>query len=135
MTPRIERTIAAEARAVEEGHRAFTDGRRFRIVSDTTDHRYLVTVHAYAHGGVLFSCDHPIVRGFGATNAVTEMGALPCKHCAIVARRLEREGAVQFTDVGWVLTDLARLAVINHINEVTATAERLGRDADPFAGL
>ena len=109
-TKHVARTIAAEARAVEEGHHALTEGRRFRIVSDTTDLRYRVTVEAN-RAGVLFRCDHPIVRGFG-NECVSVMGATGCKHSSLVARRLEREGVLRWTDYGWDLTDSARAAVM-----------------------
>lgn len=123
----LSRTIAAEARAVEEGHRAWLEGRRFRIVSDTTDLRYRVTVTGMTDGGVLFACDHPIVRGFSDRPTASNPGQLPCKHCAIVARRLEREGAVEFAPHGWVLTPEACEAVAEYA--------RRHRPADPFEGL
>lgn len=122
-TKHVARTIAAEARCLEEGHHALTEGRRFRIVSDTTDLRYRVTVEA-SRAGVLFRCDHPIVRGFAGT-CVSVMGATGCKHSALVARRLEREGVLVWTDAGWDLTDTARAAVIASMPTV----------ADPFAGV
>lgn len=123
----LARTVAAEARAVEEGHRAWLEGRRFRIVSDTTDLRYRVTVTGMSDGQVLFACDHPIVRGFSDRPTASNPGQLPCKHCGIVARRLEREGAVEFTATGWVLTETAREAVAEYA--------RRQMPADPFEGL
>jgi hypothetical protein len=126
-TPSLSRTIAAEARAVEEGHHAWADGRRFRIVSDTTDLRYLVSVAGMGDANVLFICDHPIVRGFSTRPHATNPGDATCKHAALVARRLEREGHLMWTDTGWKLTP-ATAAIVDA--ELAAR-----RPADPFAGL
>lgn len=94
-----DRRLAAEARAVEEGHRAFrqTDY-RYKVVSDTfwdEEYRDLTyVVEIVPSGGVLhFRCSCPNRR------SRTPL----CKHTQLVARRLEREGRAVLDSTGtWV---------------------------------
>ena len=116
MATLAERNIAAEARGVEAGHRAFAqpDG-SVLVKSDTyPGKRYRVTYTAsHVGAGVAFTCtpegeaayrdDH--LRTIGAP------GVLPCMHAGLAARRLEREGLARFAEDGrWVATDRAAVA-------------------------
>ena len=130
-----ERTIAAEARAVEEGHRAFIDrderGPFIRVISDTVSGKwYRVVAHAAAGRPIVFECEPRGVRAFGDDHkhATTEPGGLPCKHAALAVRRLEREGLAVFRDGAWYATTWA---------EVRATVRRLpsAPPANPFEGF
>lgn len=93
--------VRAEVRAVEEGHRAFDNGDgTFRVVSDTREGvAYTVrpVLGSTPKAMCLISCDCP--AGRNARNRTC-----PCKHAALVGRRLEREGKLRF-DTGldfWV---------------------------------
>lgn len=102
-----DRSIAAEARAVAEGHKAFlghdTDGVFVRIVSDTTHGKwYRVVAHAPVgeHGAVMFTC-RPQGTGAGRGDHGTKAsvdGTIGCKHQALAARRLERAGLIRWID-------------------------------------
>ena len=124
-----ERNLAAETRAVEEGHRAISDGYRYRIVSDTDpDKHYRVTPSAHAAGDfVSFSCspthDGAADHGYAYSGAP---GTAGCKHAALAARRLEREGRARLDEAGrWVA-----------LGPVGAALEAiLNRPADPLEGL
>jgi len=103
----VSRSIAAEARAVEEGHRAFVQpGGRIRIVSDTIPDRHYHVAYVGRGGLVEFCCDHPIVAGWSDQPCMTRPGLTNCKHSALAARRLEREGLARW-DNGWYLTERA----------------------------
>jgi hypothetical protein len=101
-----ERNIRAERRAVEEGHHAFVqpDG-SILVVSDTHEgKRYRVT-YADSGNGIRFECKPEGAHAFkdDHLDAIAEPGVAPCKHSALAARRLEREGLAVFLDVGvWV---------------------------------
>lgn len=91
----VESALAAEVRAVEEGHHArWDDARRcFLVKSDSGPRTYEVTVNAVVPGNrackpwLSFGCTCPAgVKGRHASRPV------PCKHAALVARRLERMG-------------------------------------------
>lgn len=103
--------IEHEVNAVEEGHHAFIEtGKGLRVKSDTTDDVY--HVHAYTTGGrVMFTCDHPVVRGFKKEAATSEWGRVPCKHAALAARRLEREGFVRWENGEWWATEAGTRAI------------------------
>lgn len=97
--------LSAEARAVEEGHRAFVqpDG-SIRVVSDTVEGKaYRVDVgHARPGEPIRFQCE-AIGRwphGTDHGRATADQGCLPCKHAALAARRLEREGLARVTVPG-----------------------------------
>lgn len=130
MTNRIERTIAAEARAVEEGHRAFLTGSAIRVTSDTQPGlHWLVKATASAADGspIAFRCEADRWPGTMGHKPMTgEAGTLPCKHAGVAVRRLEREGLARFDAVaGWVITAEAAEIV----------AARYAQPADPFKGL
>lgn len=89
----IERSIAAEARAVEEGHQARWSDEHgcFVVKSDTRpDVTYKVGVEAVVAASSVprytlrFACTCPA--------GVRSRDLLACKHGALVARRLERMG-------------------------------------------
>jgi hypothetical protein len=124
----LQRTIAAEARAIEEGHRAFIHGDAIRVVSDTTPGlAWLVTIPPTRPGEPLrFTC-RPETPDL-ALNAHRDLhgapGALPCKHAGVAARRLERHGLAAFVAPwGWVAGDDAPQPVDT------------AADVDPFAGF
>lgn len=87
-------TLRAELRAVEEGHRAWSTGDGYRVVShETPDVDY--RLDATLIGGILrvvCSCPSGVHR--------PDL-PIPCKHAALVARRLERERAVVWRDGLW----------------------------------
>lgn len=127
MSTTADRNLAAEERAVEEGHRAYLADGALRVVSDRIEGlHYLVGCKAAGSGTVLFTCQP---EEFGpdrhAVVGSTEGGHTPCKHAALAARRLERAGILAWVGGIWVLseTEQARLdALYNH-------------PADPFKGL
>lgn len=91
----LERAIAAEARAVEEGHHALWDASAgcFTVKSDSLDGvSYQVRPEALVTGrtavSLRFTCTCRGARGSAAL--------LPCKHAALVARRLERMRLARF---------------------------------------
>lgn len=95
MTGWVEGALAAECRAVEEGHHARWDDarQRFLVKSDSGPRTYEITVQAVVPANLAcaawlsFGCTCPAgVRGRTSTRPV------PCKHAALVARRLERMG-------------------------------------------
>lgn len=109
-----EYTLRAEARAVEEGHRAIAlEGDRFRVVSDTYfDVDYTVDPKAVP--------GHPLTLRCSCPAGVKRVGRpVPCKHAALVARRLEREGLVEWRHGLWYVADAPPVADV----------------ADPFEGL
>lgn len=132
-TDRISRTIAAEARAVEEGHRAFLDGSKIKVVSDSTEGlHWMVTATANSEKGspIAFRCvpsDYNLAAGRGHLDR-TDQGALPCKHAGVAVRRLERDGLAYFDPRhGWCVTAKAAAQV----------AERFAKTQpeDPFDRL
>ena len=109
-----QRALAAEARAVEEGHRAFVqEGGWVRVASDSRPGKhYRVDVAAGSVGALIaFSC-HP--EGAGAYSddhlALSGLGYPPCKHAAVAARRLEREGLAAWDAGAWLATDKAAVS-------------------------
>ena len=114
-----EIAFGAEQRAVEEGHRAFVQSNgSFRVVSDTKpDTSYNVTYWGVAHIGLIhFHCTCP--AGVNRPHI-----PVPCKHAALVGRRLEREGFARWQGGEWFVTDKA-LALV--------PAESVD---DPFEGI
>ncbi len=103
MTP-AQANLAAEARAVEEGHYARYDAARhaFVVRSDTSDRSYAVTAYG-APDLIAFSCDCP-----AGVHRHVPAGSVACKHQALVGRRLEREGLAHFDGGHWVVTDRAK---------------------------
>lgn len=86
--------IRAEVRAVEEGHKSWKVAEdTYEVVSDSTPGlRHRVTRQGEAPGAwIIMTCtcpagQHATARREGASRMV------PCKHAALVGRRLEREG-------------------------------------------
>jgi hypothetical protein len=115
-----DRTVAAEARFVEEGHRAILGhdhrGHFVRIVSETLGHAgkgWKVRAAVSGPGlPVAWSCapDGPIRDGHLPHGSV---GRTACKHMAGAARRLERAGLVELVtvegerDAQWLATEKA----------------------------
>lgn len=115
-----DRTIAAEARFVEEGHRAVLGhdhrGHFVRIVSETLGHEgkgWKVRAAVSGPGlPVAWSCapDGPVRDGHLSHGCV---GRTSCKHMAGLARRLERAGLVELAtvegerDAQWLATEKA----------------------------
>lgn len=146
-----DRTLAAECRAVEEGHHAVlghdSAGTFVRVVSDTLGHTgksWKVRVHAAGPGlPLIFDCEPDGEQRDGHPAHSSVGGHTACKHQALAARRLERErfavcqapgvhGAIVTTSSRWLATDklTARPA---RSAAVTAAAE--GPGGDPFAGF
>jgi hypothetical protein len=87
--------LSAETRAVEEGHHAFADGEgRWRVKSDT-EPGITWNVYRCADVGGLLVLDCTCPSGTHRTGI-----PVPCKHAALVARRLVREGQAEWSR-GW----------------------------------
>ncbi|QOR55393.1 MAG: hypothetical protein SHS37scaffold145_44 [Phage 71_18] len=99
----VATALAAELRAVEEGHHARWDDARglFLVKSDSGPRTYEVHVHAVVYGDgsavLRFSCTCP-----GSTRGRDDK-PMRCKHAALVARRLERMGLAEWdgTSTPW----------------------------------
>jgi hypothetical protein len=95
--------LAAEIRAVEEGHNA-------RVLPDGS-----ILVKAESHPGSyrvsIRGIDDGVLR-FGCTCRSGEYRSslpVPCKHTAVAARRLEREGLARWDDGSWRLRERAQV--------------------------
>ena len=95
--------LAAEIRAVEEGHTA-------RVLPDGS-----ILVKAESHPGSyrvsIRGIDDGVLR-FGCTCRSGEYRSslpVPCKHAAVAARRLEREGLARWDDGRWRLRERAQV--------------------------
>jgi hypothetical protein len=89
--------IACEARGLREGHRArLLDDGSILVKASSSHGSYRVRVAGVRGGLVVLRCDCPS-GGYRARLAV------PCKHAALAARRLEREGLTRWDDRlgGW----------------------------------
>jgi hypothetical protein len=95
--------LAAEIRAVEEGHnaRVMPDG-SILVKAESNPGSYRVTIRGIDHGVLRFGCD---CRSGQYRTALP----VPCKHAALAARRLEREGLARWDDGGWRLRDRAQV--------------------------
>jgi hypothetical protein len=98
--------LAAELRAVEDGHHAWAQPDGSILVKAESARaqrpavlgtRYRVRVEGVEDGLVVLSCT--CRSGFHRFRM-----PIPCKHAALAARRLEREGFVRW-DHGWRLRD------------------------------
>lgn len=111
-----ERNVAAESRAVEDGHRAFVqDGGWVKVVSDTYDGKwYRVEFVTHIDGLISFDCrpDGPNAYRDDHLAASSTPGSVPCKHAALAARRLEREGLANYDDHGRWTVDSTLLSWI-----------------------
>lgn len=106
-TEHHDRSIAAEARGVEENHHAYLlrdkDGPYIRVNSDTVAGRwYRITAHVTTAGAdVLWTCKPNDLhrpgrrRDHGLKCSTGETG---CKHMTRAARRLERAELVRWVD-------------------------------------
>lgn len=112
-----ERSLAAEERAVEEGHHAVLAGGCMSVASDSTPGlHWLVKAFSLSAGeGIIFTChadNAELVYGRGHLPLESRRpGHVPCKHAAIAARRLAREGLAEWVAGSWVATDKAVQAV------------------------
>jgi hypothetical protein len=95
--------LAAEVRAVEEGHnaRVLPDG-SILVKAESHPGSYRVTIRGLDHGILRFGCD---CRSGQYRTALP----VPCKHAALAARRLEREGLARWDDGSWRLRDRAQV--------------------------
>jgi len=95
--------LAAEIRAVEEGHnaRVLPDG-SILVKAESHPGSYRVTIRGLDHGTLRFGCD---CRSGQYRTALP----VPCKHAALAARRLEREGLARWDDGSWRLRDRAQV--------------------------
>jgi hypothetical protein len=95
--------LAAEIRAVEEGHnaRVLPDG-SILVKSDSQAGSYRVFIRGIADGVLRFGCS---CRSGQYRTALP----VPCKHAALAARRLEREGLARWEDGTWRLRDRAQV--------------------------
>lgn len=132
-TTAAARNLAAEVRAVEEGHRARLDQGAIVVTSDTHHGKaYRVTaVSVWAGQPITFTCTPEGDAAYrdDHLHTVGAPGVTPCKHAALAARRLEREGLAELAAGRWVATHLAqRLTPTVSVADVDLTD-------DPFAGL
>lgn len=108
-----EANIAAESRAVEDGHHALVmPGGWVKVVSDTHHGKwYEVVFLGHIDGLILFVCRPHGPNAYRDDHlyaASALPGRLPCKHAALAARRLEREGLAVYDAHGrWQVTELA----------------------------
>ena len=95
--------LAAEVRAVEEGHnaRVLPDG-SVLVKSESHPGSYRVVLRGIADGVLRFGCT--CRSGTYRTDL-----PVPCKHAAVAARRLEREGLARWEDGTWRLRDRAQV--------------------------
>lgn len=108
------RNLAAEVRAVEEGHKVRIDHARgvFLVRSDSGPRTYALTAQGQ-DGVVVVSCDCP-----AGVRTQVPRGQVPCKHAALICQRLGRAGLVMLDDFGkWLITAKA------------ARTERMARNA------
>jgi hypothetical protein len=95
--------LAAEIRAVEEGHnaRVLPDG-SVLVKAESRPGSYRVTLRGVDDGMLRFGCS--CRSGEYRTSL-----PVPCKHAAVAARRLEREGLARWEDGSWRLRDRAQV--------------------------
>lgn len=145
-TEHPDRNLAAEVRAVEEGHRAYlardARGPFLRVVSDTKPGKaYRVTAHASAGSGrpLVITCQ-PIgaTDGHDHHTVTSTDGIAPCKHAAVALRRLERHGLAAYAP-GYIDQANDRVGCSRWVATITAetasAANRPVTDDDPFAGF
>ena len=95
--------LAAEIRAVEEGHnaRVMPDG-SVLVKAESRPGNYRVIIRGVDGGTLWFGCS---CRS-GEHRASLPV---PCKHAAVAARRLEREGLARWDDGLWRLRERAQV--------------------------
>jgi hypothetical protein len=89
--------IACEARGLREGHRARAlDDGSLLVKASSGDGRYRVRVAGVRDGLLVLRCDCP-------SGDYRARLPVPCKHAALAARRLEREGLARWDEDlgGW----------------------------------
>jgi hypothetical protein len=93
--------LAAEIRAVEEGHnaRVLPDG-SILVKAESNPGSYRVYLRGIDDGVLRFGCN--CRSGEYRTSL-----SVPCKHAALAARRLEREGLARWDDGSWRLRNRA----------------------------
>jgi hypothetical protein len=150
-----DRTVAAEARGVEEGHQARlghdAKGTFVRVTSDLLGHTgksWIVrTASTGAGHPVVFTCEPEGEWRDGHKVFTSTNGETPCKHMSRAARRLEREGYAQLIPPGfhgdivttasrWVATAKAfPTAPSTPARDAALKAAAEGPDGDPFGGF
>jgi hypothetical protein len=95
--------LAAEIRAVEEGHnaRVLPDG-SILVKAESHPGSYRVSIRGMVDGVLRFGCT---CRSGEYRSALP----VPCKHAAVAARRLEREGLARWDDGSWRLRERAQV--------------------------
>jgi hypothetical protein len=95
--------LAAEIRAVEEGHnaRVMPDG-SILVKAESQPGSYRVSIRGIDDGVLRFGCSC-------RSGAYRTSLPVPCKHAALAARRLEREGLARWADGGWRLRERAQV--------------------------
>jgi hypothetical protein len=95
--------LAAEIRAVEEGHnaRVLPDG-SILVKAESHPGSYRVSLRGIADGVLRFGCTCRSGEYRGTL-------PVPCKHAAVAARRLEREGLARWDDGSWRLRERAQV--------------------------
>jgi hypothetical protein len=108
-----EFALAAEVRAVEEGHlaRVLPDG-SILVKADSRPGSYLVRIRSVRDGVVGFACTCP-------SGTYRADRPIPCKHAALAGRRLEREGLASFGGGRWRVRERTALRAA-----LAATAHR-----------
>lgn len=127
----VPKNLRHEHDGIAEGHHAFLDGPRVKVVSDTyPDLYYLVSALGAVSGPIVFACqthrrrtNEPCDETHRRSVSPTP-GVVPCKHAAIAARRLEREGLAVYEDGLWLVSPAVEYAVAAD-----------GEIDDPFAGF
>lgn len=127
-----ERNVAAEARAVEEGHRAYVQsGGWVKVISDTHHGKWFhVEFCAHIDGLISFNCrpEGPNSYRDDHLAASASPGSVPCKHAALAARALERHDLACYDGHGrWSIT-------ATMLEDLRANLERTA-PCDPLEGL
>lgn len=123
-----EKNLAAEVRGVEEGHKVFAQpGGHYSVVSDT-HHQKSYRVDALptpAGHPIPFLCQPEGNKAYTDDHRVKSDGAgvTGCKHAALVARRLEREGKASFDGTRWKATKAIKPVKVEHVGKVITKAE------------
>jgi hypothetical protein len=96
--------LAAEIRAVEEGHnaRVMLDG-SILVKAESNPGSYRVYIRGIDDGVLRFGCN--CRSGEYRTSL-----PVPCKHAALAARRLEREGLARWDEGTWRLRPRAQVS-------------------------
>ena len=95
--------LAAEIRSVEEGHnaRVLPDG-SILVKAESNPGSYRVSIRGIDDGVLRFGCSCP-------SGEYRTALPVPCKHAALAARRLEREGLARWDDGTWRLRERAQV--------------------------